>query len=311
MMNVKLSEQFVGAMLGLMVGDALGRTRKDHTPESLMERENFDGEMIGGFYTEDSELAMGVAESLLELGEIDPDHLAVKFGQNLNAMRGHNPGELEVLYRLQQGMDWRDANRVVFAEGSYGVGGSCRATPIGLFYHNDHDTLIEAAAASARVTHAHPLGEAGAVTVALAVAMAANRVTAQGMFYEMQDMLAATPYAEILPHFVPLVDLLESWPNPAQVVEAIGDNRLTVQACIPAALYSVLRHPDSFEKAVLFAVSLGGDADTIGAIAGAVAGAYHGQKAIPGKWIQALENEERGRDYMIELGARLYETVKR
>jgi len=304
-MVVKRVDQFVGAMLGVMTGDALGRAGKDHTPEELLERESFGHDMIGGFYTEDTEMTMIVAETLIESGEIEPHDLSQRLGSGVNPMRGHNPGELEVYYRLQQGMDWRDANRVVFEEGSYGVGGSCRAVPIGLYYQHDLNTLVEAAAMAARVTHAHPIGEAGAVTVALAVGLAVQQPTPRDMYDTIQDWLAATGYADFLPYLAPLHDLLESWPSPPQVVEVLG-HRLTVQECVPAALYSVLRHPDSFEKAVIFAVNLGGDADTIGAITGGIIGAYHGVKAIPKRWLNRLENEDRGRDAMTELAKRLH-----
>jgi poly(ADP-ribose) glycohydrolase ARH3 len=194
----------------------------------------------------------------------------------------------------------------VFKDGSFGVGGSPRAAPVGLIFHHDLAALIEAAAASAEVTHSHPLGRAGAVTVALAVALAVRRVTPRDMYYQIQDLLAASAYADFVPHLAVAEELLESWPSPPQVVEHFGGNELTAPRCVPAALYSVLRHPDSFEKAVGFAVSLGGDSDSMGAMAGAMAGAYHGTRGIPTPWVERLENEERGRDTVIELGERLY-----
>jgi poly(ADP-ribose) glycohydrolase ARH3 len=308
-MRVKLNDQFAGALLGLMTGDALGRSAKGHTPEELLEREESGGgriEMIGGFYTEDTEMMIGVAETLIAEGEIDQQALARRLGENLDPMRGHNPGELEVLYCLQQVVDWRDANRAVFEEGSFGIGGAPRAAPVGLYYHDDLDALIEAAAAAAEVTHAHPLGMAGAVTVALGVALSVQRATPRDLFASLQDLLAAHGYKDFLPYLGGLPDLLDSWPSPPQVVAKLGGNALTVQNCVPAGLYSVLRHPESFEKAVGFAVLLGGDADSIGAIAGALAGAYHGVNAIPAAWTRRLENEDRGRDFVIDLAGQLY-----
>lgn len=308
-MATKLVDHFVGALLGLITGDALGRAAKDHSPEEVNENDAFGREMIGGFYTEDTELTISVAASLADLGEIDPDDLARRFGDNLDPMRGYNPGELEVLYRLQQGMDWREANRVVFVEGSFGIGGTCRAAPVGLVYHDDFETLIDAAALSARVTHAHPLGQAGAVTVALAVGMAVQKRAPDQLIDDLHDHLSDTGYAEILPYLETVYDLLEiSALDPAGVVEGVG-NRLTVQECVPAALYCVIRHPDSFEQAVGFAARLGGDADSIAAITGAVAGAYHGRRAIPARWVETLEAQ--GAETMIGLGRKLFERWQR
>jgi poly(ADP-ribose) glycohydrolase ARH3 len=305
-MTARIKDQFAGALLGLMTGDALGRPAKERTPEELLDQDAIGQEMLGGFYTEDTEMMINVAESLLEVGEVDPDDLAARFGAHLSPMRGYNPGALEVMYALQQGRDWRDANRIVFEDGSYGMGGSARAAPVGLFYHDVLDDLIEAAALSARPTHAHPLGEAGAVTVALAVALALRNETPRRLFETVQDTLAATIYVPLLPHLSQIDELLQVWPSPPEVVEALGGNRLTVQQCVPAGLYCVLRYPNSFEKAVSFAVSLGGDADTIAAIAGAIAGARHGARAIPKAWLAALENEERGRDCVRILAEDLY-----
>ena len=146
--------------------------------------------------------------------------------------------------------------------------------------------------------------------MALCVALSAKRATPRELFDGIQDLLAAHGYKSFLPFLGGLPDLLDSWPSPPQVVEKLGGNALTVQYCVPAGLYSVLRHPDSFEKAVGFAVRLGGDADSIGAIAGALAGAYHGVKAIPAAWTRPLENEERGREFVIELARQLQQAWK-
>jgi poly(ADP-ribose) glycohydrolase ARH3 len=56
---------------------------------------------------------------------------------------------------------------------------------------------------------------------------------------------------------------------------------------------------DSFKDAVVLAVNLGGDTDTIGAMAGAIAGAYYGYAQIPQTWLDRLENGAKGRDYVV------------
>ena len=62
-------------------------------------------------------------------------------------------------------------------------------------------------------------------------------------------------------------------------------------ACIPTCLYLLLV-TDSFEEAVTEVVNLGGDADTAGAILGAMAGAYYGADAIPQRWLDGLRNRD-------------------
>ena len=71
---------------------------------------------------------------------------------------------------------------------------------------------------------------------------------------------------------------------------------------MPTAIYSFLAQPDSFIQAVLYAVSLGGDTDTIGAMTGAISGAYRGSEPIPNSWKGKLEN----RFYIEGLAERLW-----
>jgi len=304
-MSADLRERFLGALMGVMVGDALGRGVKDRSPEELATRGDEAVEMLGGFTTEDTEMTFVVGETLLAHGVIDPDALAQRLGAAYSPMRGYNPGLLAVLERLQQGVDWREANREVFPDGSYGFGASCRAVPIGLYYHAAPDEVVAAAAISARVTHAHVIGEAGAVGVALGTRLAVLGVPPHGMVEEIRAVLQPTGYDALLPCLDHLDALVEDYPTPVEVVARIG-NKLTVQACVTAALYCLLRHPDSFEQAVRFAARLGGDADTIAAITGGLSGAYHGLGVIPDPWLWMLENGERGRDAMFALGERLH-----
>jgi poly(ADP-ribose) glycohydrolase ARH3 len=306
-MPIKPIDQFVGAMLGLMVGDAMGRPAKERTPDELSDRPDIGEEMVGGFYTEDSEMMLSVAEMLLEYARTDQNDLAGRLGENLNPMRGYNPGALEVLYRLQQGMDWRDANTEVFENGSFGIGGTPRATPVGLLFHHDLDAAIEEADLQAEVTHAHPTGRAGAITVAVAVGLAVQRVPFGQAFHQLQEALGHAGVDDLQSQFEQIWDLLAEGeaPTPQDVVDVFGHN-LTVQTCLPAALYCAQRHPESYLKAVGFACKLGGDADSIAAITGAILGAFHGVNAIPKAWLAGLENEDRGRDYAMDLAQRLY-----
>ena len=93
------------------------------------------------------------------------------------------------------------------------------------------------------------------------------------------------------------------------VIDELGvDSR--VHLSVPAAIYSFLSHSHSFEEAVVYAVNLGGDTDTIGAITGAIAGAYHGVASIPQRWYEILENGAKGRDYIVGLAQALWSLHK-
>lgn len=99
-------------------------------------------------------------------------------------------------------------------------------------------------------------------------------------------------------------DLLTETPGPgfSDLVARLG-NGIEAYNSVPTAIYSFLSHPLSFKEAVLYAISLGGDTDTIGAMTGAISGAYLGVDSIPGKWQMKLEN----RLYIAELAQRLWQ----
>jgi len=74
---------------------------------------------------------------------------------------------------------------------------------------------------------------------------------------------------------------------------------------VPAALYAFLRHPESFTEAVLYALSLGGDTDTIASMTGALGGAYLGERAIPAVWCERVEGAAHLRDLADDVCRRL------
>jgi poly(ADP-ribose) glycohydrolase ARH3 len=75
---------------------------------------------------------------------------------------------------------------------------------------------------------------------------------------------------------------------------------------MPFAIYSFMRNSDSFENCIFCAVLHGGDRDTLGAMAGAISGAYHGIDAIPLAWKKKLENI----DFIEKLARELAESVE-
>jgi poly(ADP-ribose) glycohydrolase ARH3 len=98
-------------------------------------------------------------------------------------------------------------------------------------------------------------------------------------------------------------ELLAGRRDPSEVQARLG-NSFDARESVCAAVYSALAHP-TFEVAVRFAVTLGGDTDTVAAMTGAIAGARHGAQSIPRRWLDALEDGKRGRSHVEWLAARL------
>jgi ADP-ribosylglycohydrolase len=167
-------ERFEGCLLGLALGDALG------APYEGGPIERFVWWLIGTTrqgqmrWTDDTQMSLDVAESLVARGVLDADDLSRRFAGSYRWSRGYGPGAAKLLKRIARGADWRQANRSVYTDGSFGNGGAMRAPVVGLFYARRPDELPDAARLSASVTHAHPLGMEGAVLLASATALAAR-----------------------------------------------------------------------------------------------------------------------------------------
>jgi poly(ADP-ribose) glycohydrolase ARH3 len=98
-------------------------------------------------------------------------------------------------------------------------------------------------------------------------------------------------------------ELLAERQDPADVHARLGSSSDAREA-VCAAVYSAHAHP-TFEEAIRFAVRLGGDTDTVAAMTGAIVGARAGAGAIPRRWLDALEEGERGRSHVERLAERL------
>jgi poly(ADP-ribose) glycohydrolase ARH3 len=311
----EVESRFTGALLGTFVGDALGRPYEGW---GWIIRRGVPNEMITtrrgvAAYTDDTQMMIGVAESLVACGGFDGADMARRFVDNFDFMRGYGMGAVRVIRRLKAGEPWDQAGLGLFGSGSYGNGSAMRIAPIGVFYYNDEEKLREVAQLSSSITHTHPLGKQGAMLQAYAVALAlryglAGHLDAGEMINELRNFLPED--ADLFRDKIATVErLLAEEPSHHEVTRLLG-NGITSFESVPTAIYSFLSHPGSFEDAVVYAVSLRGDADTIGAMTGAIAGAHHGYQGIPSRWLDKLENGTKGRDYVIQLARDLYETWK-
>ena len=149
--------------------------------------------------------------------------------------------------------------------------------------------VAELAQRSAAVTHAHPLGQAGAVVQACAVALAAASTPGtpvdRAAWWRRRAAAAAAPaYAAALRQVAGLGPAAA----PGTVAAAVGNGVAALEA-VPAALAAFLAHPDQPADAIRFAIQVGGDTDTIAAMTGALAGARCGASALPRPWLRRLE----------------------
>ena len=275
----RLRDAFRGSLLGTAIGDALGRPVKGWSAARIARGHGTVREMLGhprGRYTEDTETMIVLAEWLLEEETLD-------------------------------GESWETAGEHAFARGSFGNGAAARVAPCALRFHREREVLDRVVGTSAAVTHSHPLGVAGALVQARQVALVLES-TGESLdpLSLVVDLRSTTASLEFRQKLRAVEECLERRAPPNVVRDRLGGNA-TALGSVPTALFCFLSHPESFEDAVAFAVNLGGDADSIGAMSGAIAGARHGASAIPARWKSALEQGPKGSAYIEELADRLLE----
>ena len=292
-------EQFTGALLGLAVGDALGYPTEFIDREQILRKYGPDGltdfAACGGHppgtYTDDTQMSLAVAEGLLAAETDDIDDLMSRISRQFviwmdSPDNNRAPGNtcMAGCRNLQRGVPWREAGVVH----SKGCGSAMRVSAVGLLYHDDLDQLVEIARATALPTHGHPAAREGAAAAALMVAQAVRGAGPAEMYDEIRSRcFGRSPDFDACLSLVP--DMLEVAPAEALASGGLGEAWIAEEA-VASALYCVWRHPDDFRAAVLEAINTDGDSDSIGAIAGSIMGARLGIAAIPGSWVEGVEN---------------------
>jgi poly(ADP-ribose) glycohydrolase ARH3 len=180
---------------------------------------------------------------------------------------------------------------------------------LGCLHHDEPELLEQLADQAAAITHAHPVGRAGCVLQALALASAFGLGEVSGFDpHGFLDRLAARiagRHAGLAGKLTAMRPLLAGRPEPREVVSVLG-NGVAADESVPLAMFAFVARYPSFEGVVTLAIEHGGDTDTIGAMAGALIGAATGAAAIPSAWLDNLENSPRGRDHVIALADDLH-----
>ena len=152
---------------GLSVGDAFGEAL---SYQHCRAREQHDLDALGKGtvrFTDDTVMALGIIACLSLCRTINEDALAWIFAKNFKADpdRGYGKMTRRILTQLSEGASWRTLSTGIFGGGSFGNGSAMRVGPLGAYFSDDLRKVCEMASASARVTHAHSEGVAGAVAV--------------------------------------------------------------------------------------------------------------------------------------------------
>jgi ADP-ribosyl-[dinitrogen reductase] hydrolase len=282
--KLKHSHRCNGLVIGAAVGDALGAPFEFKRGGTYAKRfpspeHGGIGEMIGGGtfawlpgeFTDDTQMALALALSLLESGGFDPD-VTWNYWRNwaYTAKDIGNTTRHSLSYE-----NWRDVYHSN-PESTAANGALMRAFPLALL-DKSREELQAIVLQQGEMTHPHPAARWGAW---LGVAMMHSAIHGNNPFATLDEELELMP-KDVAEKFKPL--LAPDWEPTADRI-----NNGSVWGCLADAVWAV-RNSESFEEAVVNAINLGDDADTVGCVAGALAGAIYGIQAIPSRWTTYLD----------------------
>jgi len=296
------SDRARGVLLGLACGDALGRPVEFDTASAITAEHGDLDEMVGygtwnqpaGTITDDTEQALCIARSLVKQQEFEPADIADRFV----AWYKSDPFDigrmtLRALSRLENGEAWNEAGQRVWEdspEGSNAGNGSVmRCPPLAIPYATDWDRLVDVSRQSSQITHADPRCTYGCAVLNLTVAGLLENVDTP--LQAALDYVADDAPDELVTALEPITE-----GNSPGSLEASG----YVVHSLQTALHDGLRS-ESAEEAIVSAVNRGGDTDTIGAIAGAVAGARFGASQLPDRWLSAIDETNELESLTVDL----------
>lgn len=278
-----------GAFWGLAVGDALGM------PVEFMDRGTFPpiDRMHGGGYfrlpaggwTDDTAMALCLAESLAAHPELNPADLIARFrrwiehGENSSTGRSVGLGQntMRVLFHhFRHGTEYAPPVTSCRADGN---GAIMRLAPVACLHWRESDRAKALAAKQSRITHHSAKSEAAC----------------EYLCELLCRLIAGAAWDEAL-----AIPTHPDWPEEIQAIangawqtKQEPDIQSTgyVVHTLEAALWAVYS-TESFRDALIRAVNLGDDADTVAAVTGQIAGARYGYSAIPPEWLGALAKPE-------------------
>ena len=297
-----------GVLVGLAVGDALGMPLEFLTRQEIKTRyggkvTNYVKAMPGhpcerlapGQYTDDTQMALALARSLIDKGEFSPHAFKRRLVEWYECNDHRAPGNacIEAALRLDEGVSYKESGQ----KNAAGCGSAMRVPPLALVYRGKD--LVKHSHVQSLMTHQDVRASIGAVLTAQIVsrllAIDADSFDSDVFLQEMNEFAAALEeklghrngeFSRMLAKFTNLLGMPFE-----EGIQAIGTSGYVVQTVL-AAFYGFLHTPHDFEQTIVNVVNEGDDADSVGAIAGAFSGALNGMKAIPERWRSPLEDRE-------------------
>lgn len=359
-----LIQKSKGIMVGLACGDALGalveyipryyvdicKKIKDMAPplplETLINQADsetainqlqryIDFMCLPGLYTDDTQQAILLGESLVTNNGVNQENLAKLYVQGVK-QKGY--GESGIFRHAGPGFKEAVTNIMMFkplntcGANSAGNGAAMRIAPLGIYYRDDVDKLLKATIDISLITHRDIRGIAAAGLIAFTIAYSINKswdtLNTSHLLSELKTFtkqleetiikdyptINNTPITQhqvsdsilVLEEIKTLdfenaITTLDKWAQKTSGNEYCYHNSPFALGSVLYSLYLFISLGSDWETAVLTAVNGGGDTDTIAAMVSAMCGAIHGYDLIPANWTQSIMNRECIEDLSVAL----------
>ena len=272
------------ALDGLSIGDAFGQ--QFFSPHVAAESNRHNPPPPPWPYTDDTEMAIALVETLIECASIDQDVFARQLVERYVAepSRGYGAGARRLLHTISEGGDWRQLSKEMFAgTGSFGNGAAMRVPPLGAWFSDNIELTVKQAALSAEVTHAHAEAQVGAIAVALAAGWASRH--------------DSEPAEELIPWVISHIDQsevrrrlewlatypLDTWAF--TIASQVGcGHEISAQDTVPFSVWMAAAFLEDYCDAMWATARVGGDIDTTCAIVGGIVAMNVGPERIPSDW---------------------------
>jgi ADP-ribosyl-[dinitrogen reductase] hydrolase len=280
-----------GCLLGQLAGDALGSLVEFQTAEAIQQRypqgiraleDSETWNTLAGQPTDDSELALMLARSLVQAERFDQSTIAAAYvywyrSPPFDIGNTTQQALSAAAQAMNRGSDPAEAAMRAATLDSEANGALMRISPLAIFGHaTDETQLAEWSRLDAQLTHPHPVCQDANAVFVVAIRHALTTGNSPAEVYRYAKNWAAA--ANLHPHVQQWLADAETQP-PANYIDRMG----WVHIALQNAFYQLL-HAPSLEAGIVTTIMQGGDTDTNGAIVGALLGAVYGRAAIPWQW---------------------------
>ncbi len=318
-MNIKLRDKIAGVIYGVAIGDAMGMPAyffPEETQEKLGWIEDFIDApddhpvhkgLVAGQITDDTEQTLALAQSIIDRGEVTLEGVAEALLSWFESVGGEDspyvgPSTKTAMIKIKKGEDLTKTGITGITNGAV-----MRISPVGVIHPGDFDATMNDVEIACIPTHNTNVAISGASAIAVGISTALGGGGWEEILINMEeaaDIGAKKGEKFILPSIKERFNFIYALMDAhREIRETLDDlynivgTGLPVYEIVPSALGIVLLAKGDPIKSVVYAANCSGDADTLGAIAGGLAGAIKGASSIPKKYIEKIRKVNKRYDF--------------